>query len=234
VTEIPEQCRGQEAEKTCINEASRLFLISGGDVLRPLILLHRTTGDRRDAARSVQMRTTSIVAVTMVVLCSFLMLAGCSKKEGGQNAPKIGGSVEGKAASNFTLKDLQGKDVRLADLAGKVVLLNFWATWCPPCREEIPSMVRLNAAMAGKPFQMLCVAIDDGGKADVDAFLARQKITLPALLDPTSEVAKQYGITGVPETFVIDKTGKIVKKVVGGLDWNSPEVVTFLTDLASK
>jgi peroxiredoxin len=188
----------------------------------------------RDAARSVQMRTTSFVAVTMVVLCSFLMLAGCSKKEGGQKAPQIGGSAEGKAASDFTLKDLQGKDIRLADLAGKVVLLNFWATWCPPCREEIPSMVKLNAVMAGKPFQMLCVAIDDGGKADVDAFLARQKVTLPALLDPTSEVAKQYGITGVPESFVIDKTGKIVKKVVGGLDWNSPEVVTFLTDLASK
>jgi len=180
------------------------------------------------------MRTTSFAAVIMVVLCSFLVLTGCSKKDGGQNAPLAGGSVEGKAATDFTLKDLQGKDVRLADLTGKVVLLNFWATWCPPCREEIPSMVKLNTAMAGKSFQMLCVSIDDGGKADVDDFLARQKVSLPALLDPTSAVAKQYGITGVPESFVIDKTGKIVKKVVGGLDWNSPEVVAFLTDLASK
>jgi peroxiredoxin len=180
------------------------------------------------------MRKVSILVIIIVAVCSQLLAAGCSKKDGGQSTPLTGGSVEGKAAIDFTLKDLQGKDVRLADLAGKVVLLNFWATWCPPCREEIPSMVKLNGAMAGKQFQMLCVSIDDGGKSDVDAFFARQQLTLPVLLDPSSTVAKQYGLTGVPESFVIDKKGKIVKKVVGGLDWSSPDVIAFLTDLTNK
>jgi peroxiredoxin len=174
------------------------------------------------------------VIIALLGISGLVLTMGCTKKEGGQNAAVPGGSVEGKAATDFTLKDLQGKDVRLRDLAGKVVLLNFWATWCPPCREEIPSMVRLNAAMAGKPFQMLCVSIDDGGKADVDAFLSRQKVSLPVLLDPSSTVAKMYGLTGVPETFIIDKKGIIVKKVVGGLDWSSAEVVGFLSDLTSK
>ena len=165
-----------------------------------------------------------------VVACS-LLLSGCTKKEG---ELAVGGMAEGKQAINFSLKDLQGKEVHLTDYAGKVVVLNFWATWCPPCREEVPSMARLNTVMAGKQFQMLCAAIDDGGKADVEAFFARTNVTLPALLDTGSVVGKQYGITGVPETFIIDKKGKIVKKVIGGLDWSAPDVVSFLTNLTDK
>lgn len=169
--------------------------------------------------------------VLLMVAGSLMMLSGCSKKEGGAPAGAI---KEGAPAVNFTLKDMQDKEVKLTDYAGKVVLLNFWATWCPPCREEIPSMAKLNTQMAGKPFQMLCVSIDDGGKADVLAFFKKEGVTLPALSDPGSVVGKQYGITGVPESFIIDKQGKVVKKVIGGLDWVSPEVVSFLTNLTNQ
>lgn len=162
----------------------------------------------------------------------FLVLAmaavfGCTSKP--QGPP-----TEGKPAPDFTLKTLAGQEVSLSSLRGKVVLLNFWATWCPPCREEIPSMVRLNEAMAGKPFQMLAVSIDDGGKDAVEAFLKRGGYNLPALLDPGQKVGAMYGITGVPETFVIDPKGVILKKVIGPIDWNHPEVKNFLEQLMKR
>ena len=92
-------------------------------------------------------------------------------------------------------------------------------------------MIKLNTFMAGKPFQMVCVSVDEGGKQAVQEFLKNSGYSLPAYTDPSGQTAKTYGITGVPETFVIDKNGMIVKKVIGGLDWNSPEVVAFLEGL---
>jgi thiol-disulfide isomerase/thioredoxin len=147
-------------------------------------------------------------------------LPGCSRKE----KPAVGGA----AAPDFTLKDLSGRDVTLSSLRGKVVLLNFWATWCPPCREEIPSMMRLNKAMEGKPFQMLAVSEDAGGKDAVTGYFKESKASLPALLDTDQAVGGRYGLTGVPETFVIGKNGVILKKVVGAMDWSDPTVLGFL------
>src|SRR6266704_2384591 len=108
-----------------------------------------------------------------LLLLSFA-LPGCTKEE----KP----AMEGNPAPKFSLKDLDGREVKLADLTGKVVLLNFWATWCPPCREEIPSMMRLNSAMAGKPFQMLAVSINEGGAQEVEAYFKQSGTNLPALL----------------------------------------------------
>jgi peroxiredoxin len=137
-------------------------------------------------------------------------------------------ALPGNRAPEFTLKDLSGKDIKLSDLRGKVVVLNFWATWCPPCREEIPSMMRLNKALAGKGFQMLAVSIDEGGKGAVEGFFRKSGMSLPVLLDTDQAVGKRYGLTGVPETFVIDKKGVILKKVVGAMDWSNPAVINFL------
>lgn len=160
------------------------------------------------------------------LLLLLFVLPACTKEE----KP----ALEGNPAPNFTLKDLTGREVRLVDLRGKVVLLNFWATWCPPCREEIPSMMRLNQAMAGKQFQMLAVSINEGGAQEVEAYFKQSGTNLPALLDPTQGVAKHYGLTGVPESFVIDKKGVILKKVVGGMEWSDPAVIKFMTDAAMK
>ena len=167
--------------------------------------------------------------ITLISLALIVAVTGCSKAE--KKSLVVG---EGSSAPDFTLKDLSGKDVQLSSLRGKVVFLNFWATWCPPCREEIPSMTRLLKAMDGKPFQMLAVSIDDGGKPAVDAFLKQNGYALPALNDPGQTIGKMYGITGVPETFVIDKKGVILKKVIGGMDWSAPEVVKFFSDLAAQ
>jgi thiol-disulfide isomerase/thioredoxin len=111
-----------------------------------------------------------------------------------------------------------------------VALVNFWATWCPPCREEVPSMAELNRLMAGKPFRMLAISIDQEGKEAVEAFFKQANTALPAYLDSDGAIGKRYGITGVPETFVIDRKGVILKKVIGPLDWTAPEVVKFLDE----
>lgn len=162
--------------------------------------------------------------VSVVLILCVVALAACTRKEEAKPA------LEGNPAPDFTLRDLAGHETRLSDLKGKVVLVNFWATWCPPCREEVPSLMSLNRLMAGKPFQMLAVSINEGGARDVEAYFRQSGNTLPALLDTNQEVGKLYGITGVPETFIVGRNGVILKKVVGGLDWTAPDVVAFLND----
>ncbi|TWJ32540.1 TlpA disulfide reductase family protein [Geobacter argillaceus] len=174
-----------------------------------------------------------LIALLLVMLA--VVTAGCSKGDerakGKSSAAKV---VEGTMAPDFTARDMAGKEVKLSDLRGKVALVNFWATWCPPCREEIPSMVKLNQAMAGKPFQMLALSIDEGGKGAIEQFFAKSGQTLPAYLDGEQKVAGLYGTTGVPETFVVDKKGVIRKKIIGGMDWSAPEVIDYLNGLAGQ
>jgi len=141
--------------------------------------------------------------------------------------------IEGKTAPDFSLADTSGRTVHLSDYKGKVVFLNFWATWCPPCREEIPSLMKLNQAMAGKPFQMLAVSIDEGGKDAVNNYFKKSGTMLPALLDTENAIGKLYGTTGVPETFILDKRGVILKKVVGGMDWSDPQVIAYFNDIVN-
>ena len=165
--------------------------------------------------------------IACLLLLAAVVAFGCSKK--GRDP-----AVEGKPAPDFILNDLSGKPVQLSSLKGKVVLVNFWATWCPPCREEIPSMVKLNQLMQGKNFQMLAVSIDEGGKDAVQDFFKQGGVTLPALLDTDGTTARLYGTTGVPETFVVDTKGMIRQKVIGAADWSSPEAVRFLEQVMQE
>lgn len=164
----------------------------------------------------------------VVFCCVAALVSGCSKGKTDGPAKSV---AEKSQVPDISVVSLDNQQLTLSSLKGKVVLLNFWATWCPPCREEIPSMMKLNKFMSGKPYQMVCVSVDEGGKKAIEEFFKNSGFSLPAYLDPTGQAAKTYGITGVPETFVIDKNGILVKKVIGGLDWNSPEVISFLEDL---
>ncbi len=161
-------------------------------------------------------------AVIMALFCCFP--SACGK----------GGTIAdiGRAAPDFTLRDLSGRDVRLAALRGSVVLLNFWATWCPPCGQELPSLARLNSRMNGQPFRMLAVAVDEGGAETVERFFRQVGIRLPALTDPSGSVALRYGVRGLPETFIIDRQGIVRKKIVGPLTWDDPAMVSYLVELA--
>ncbi len=162
----------------------------------------------------------------VLILSLFLLVStGCRKEV---PVPK-----EGDIAPDFNLMSLSGEEVRLSNLRGKVVIVNFWASWCPPCREEIPSLVSLNSAMTGKNFRLLAISIDKGGKNAIAPFFNKLGITLPTLFDPDGSVSEKYGVTGVPETFIVDGQGIIRKKVVGPIDWGAPDVIRFVSDLAA-
>lgn len=164
----------------------------------------------------------------LLLVC--VSLTACERKESGVQH-NVAAPSEQKPAPDVQVTALNGTSLKLSDLKGKVVMLNFWATWCPPCREEIPSMMKLNSAMVGKPFQMLAVSIDEGGKPAIEEFFRKSGFTLPTYLDSNSTAGKVYGITGVPETFIIDKKGILVKKVIGPMSWDSPEVSVYLEEL---
>jgi cytochrome c biogenesis protein CcmG, thiol:disulfide interchange protein DsbE len=170
-----------------------------------------------------------IVLYSLIISAALLMLAGCSKKEA--TIAGIAEVKEKKPAPEINVSSLKNVPLKLSDLKGKVVLLNFWATWCPPCREEIPSMMKLNSAMAGKPFQMVAVSVDEGGVPEIESFFKTSGFSLPTYTDPGGAAVKTYGITGVPESFVIDKNGILVKKVVGPFAWDSAETIAFLEGL---
>ena len=137
----------------------------------------------------------------------------------------------GFPAPDFTLRDLAGTTHRLSDLRGRVVFLNVWATWCPPCREEMPAMQRLYERLRSQDFVMLAVSEDEGGPAVVAKFVQEMGLTFPVLLDPEGIVPRLYGLTGFPETFVIDRNGMVVRHVIGPEDWDSDAVYEFFLGL---
>ena len=134
-------------------------------------------------------------------------------------------------APDFVVPDLAGQAVRLSALRGKVVLLNLWATWCPPCREEMPSMERLYQRFRGRDFQLLAVSQDEEGARAVGPFVQTMHLSFPVLVDPEHQVGERYGVTGYPETFLIDRGGRIVEHVIGPRDWTAPEWVAAVERL---
>jgi len=140
----------------------------------------------------------------------------------------------GLPAPDFTYPGLDGKKVSLSDYRGKVVFVNIWATWCPPCVEEMPSMQKLYQKLKGENFEILAVSIDSRGAKDVVPFMKKYKLTFPVLIDSMGTVKRIYKTTGVPESFIIDKNGIIVEKVIGPKDWATPDVIRFFQSLIQK
>jgi len=142
---------------------------------------------------------------------------------------------EGEMAPDFSLPGLKGERVHLAELRGKVVFLNFWATWCPPCIEELPSINSLYDKVQNSDFVIISVSIDQMGTEELKKFVVSNNLKFTVLHDPKSEVsAGKYGITGVPETFLIDRNGIIVKRYIGPRNWNEPEFIDYLNKLLNR
>lgn len=137
----------------------------------------------------------------------------------------------GKPAPDFSLYDLEGDEVRLSDYRGKVVLLNIWATWCPSCVEEMPSMEKLHQNLQKEGLVIIAVSIDASGLDAVKPFMKEHKLTFPALVDPDGTTRRLYRLTGVPESFVIDREGIIVDRILGPRDWGSAEVIRYFRKL---
>lgn len=133
---------------------------------------------------------------------------------------------------DFTLQDTQGNDVSLSSLRGNVVLVQFWATYCTPCRKEMPSMNRLQAQLKGQPFKIL--AINMGEEADtVNKFLQEVPVDFSVLLDSNGKILGQWKVYAVPSSFLIGKNGNILYTLYGAIDWDEPKVVSLISSLAS-
>jgi peroxiredoxin len=140
--------------------------------------------------------------------------------------------ASGKAVP-FALRDLDGREHRLAQYRGKVVVLNFWATWCEPCREEMPSLDRLAEKLAGRPFVVLGVNYAEGAPR-IREFTARLPLRFPLLLDRDGSVTKSWSVRTLPATYVIDPAQRLRHVAVGAIDWDAPDAIALVEKLLPK
>jgi len=150
---------------------------------------------------------------------ALLLAAGWIVLSAERTAPPI---EPGLAAPEFALPRLGGGEISLSELRGKVVLLNFWATWCAPCEQEMPAMQRLYAQLASRGFELVAVSVDDDAGA-VARFRERLALGFPIALDPRREAAELYQSYRYPESFLIDREGTLVARYIGERDWDAPE-----------
>jgi peroxiredoxin len=160
-----------------------------------------------------------LVAVSLLLLGVFLVIV---QGRGSKAAPEIRPEV-GYLAPDFSLPSLGGQTVRLSDLRGKAVLLNFWATWCAPCRLEMPTMDKAYQEYKSRGLEILAVSLDAGSNSVVKNFMQELKLDFPVLSDPDMEVLRLYRMVGIPASFLIDKQGIVRHREVGYRDWTDPE-----------
>jgi peroxiredoxin len=176
------------------------------------------------------------VAAVIAVVGIVLLIAGqmrdqrrAATHEQEQESPAV---AAGDKAANFKLEALDGSTVSLDQLRGKVVFLNIWATWCGPCREEMPSMETLyDELRTNRDFVMLAVSQDTKGRIVVAPYVEKNGYHFKVLLDPENKVGEAYDVSGVPETFIIDRGGRIVAHHMGAFDWSRPDVKDALRQL---
>ena len=163
--------------------------------------------------------------VTAALLSVFLTMAlSASTQAGSASSVAQRGIVKpGEPAPNFQLRDMNGRIVSLSELRGKVVLLNFWATWCGPCRVEMPAMERLYRTYDRKDFEILAVSTDAQGVAVTRPFQEENKLTFPILHDADFRVGLSYGARTLPMTFMVDRQGVVRQHIFGARDWEAPE-----------
>ena len=149
--------------------------------------------------------------------------------------PEIALVGVGSNAPQFHAVDLRtGRPATLADYRGRVLLLNVWATWCLPCRVEMPAMERLSRHLAGTDFRVVAVSVDQGDSTVVNEFVKELGLTFDILHDRSGKIQHIYQTTGVPESFVIDREGVIVKKVIGATEWDGPVNETLIRRLLDE
>jgi cytochrome c biogenesis protein CcmG/thiol:disulfide interchange protein DsbE len=182
---------------------------------------HYRIADSESATAMCRVHHSIFVRWIAVFPLLILILGGCYS---GTRPPHVG-----KVAPDFSVQDSDHK-VSLSDFRGKIVVLNFWATFCPPCVDEMPSLVQMDQRLKDKGIAVLGVSID----VDADAyhrFLKDYKVGFVTVRDPEQKSATLYGTHGWPETYIIDRNGIVRRKFIGPVDWSQPEIVEFLTRL---
>jgi len=181
--------------------------------------------------RKVNPQSLILIVLIMVGVGTIILLQTKESSFNLSGRPLMGKDVP---APNFSLPGLDGKMVSLAGYRGKVVFLNIWATWCPPCVEEMPSMEKLYQALKGEDFEILAVSVDVSGAKIVTPFMKKHKLSFPALTDTKGSIKSLYQTTGIPESFIIGKDGIIVEKVIGPRDWATPNAIRYFRNLVRE
>jgi peroxiredoxin len=171
--------------------------------------------------------------VVVLAIFALALASALAASEGPFKALELIRPTRVQAAKAFAVPTPDGKSLRLADYKGKVVFLNFWATWCPPCKEEMPSMERLYQRFKDKGLVVLAISVDAEGAQVVIPFVKEHKLTYPIGLDPKMNVVEKYGVRGLPSSYFVDKKGNLVAMALGPRDWDS-KVAHALIELLLK
>ena len=166
-----------------------------------------------------------------VLVGALLWAAGAGASPEAMKALGILEMRQRTAAPDVTLATLRGKSLSLNELKGKVVLVNFWATWCLPCQWEMPLMEKLYQGYKDKGFVVVAISLDREGAAVVEPFVKEKKLTYPVALDPTFQGANHFGVRGVPATFLIGRDGFIAGVTYGPKEWDGPEARALIESL---
>lgn len=159
------------------------------------------------------------------------VLTGCTGRDAASVKPRL--SV-GKPAPLFSLEDLNGNTVTLEGLTGTVVIINFWASWCPSCKEEMPSLQKLHERIKDDPGMTILSIIYRDDLFAAASFIDSNKYTFQVLKDPGASAAVQFGLSSIPETYIIGRNGLLRKKIRGPMDFSSPETYAYLQGLAEE
>ncbi|HEX6802378.1 MAG TPA: TlpA disulfide reductase family protein [Terriglobales bacterium] len=161
------------------------------------------------------MKRDPVILIVIAVVISLMLAFGIQKSRHASVQPSGAGKLQGQAAPDFSLASLDGKTLKLSDFRGKAVLLNFWATWCEPCKIEMPWFVELQKKYGPQGLQIVGVAMDDSGNQEIADFAKKMNVNYPIVIGKES-VGDQYGgIPYLPSTFYIDRDGKVVDRIFG-------------------
>jgi peroxiredoxin len=182
-------------------------------------------------AKKANLRVIIFIPIAVIALALFVIL---QHKSPPSVDVDIRHTQNGPIAPDFTLPDLDGRMVNLSSFKGKVVIVNIWATWCPPCVAETPSLDKLYKMLKDEGLELLAVSVDKEGKRVVEPFMKKKNLSFPVLLDPDGMVSGLYRTTGVPESFIVKRDGTLDKKIQGAINWTSPKIIDYFQSLLKE